>query len=222
MKKIILPIITTIALLVTTGCSPVTAKYRVTVDAITAPNITITPHIGFTVEPLGKNTDRNSLEYQKFESKLYDVLGSKGFVQPYGSSGIEQTIYFDYGIEKTQERTETYVEPDVTIGMSWGSPYGFYGRHYHPYNNFWYGGGYSTTYRKTYTYYNRYITLLAKDQFNKELWRVDVSSIGESKNLKKIVPMLLEAAEDYIGKNTEEPVKLILKEKKEEKVDYYK
>jgi hypothetical protein len=217
MRKIILPIITTIALLITTGCSPMTAKYRVTVDAITAPNVTVAPSTSYTIEALGKNTDKNSLEFQKLSNKLGEVLGSKGFVQPYAGHLAQQTIYFDYGIEKTETRTETYSEPDVTIGMSWGYPYGFYGRHYHPYNNFWYGGGYSTTYRKTYTYYNRYVTILAKDQLNKELWRVDVSSIGESKNLKKIVPMLLEAAEDYIGTNTEEPVKLVLKEKKDKK-----
>ena len=216
MKKIILPIITSIALFVTTGCSPITAKYKVTVDAITAPNSTITPTT-YTVKTLSKETDINSLKFQEQVAHLTMMLNAKGYTQVTEGYLSKQTIYFDYGIEKTQERTETYVEPDVTIGMSWGSPYGFYGRHYHPYNDFWYGGGYSTTYRKTYTYYNRYITLLAKDQSNKELWRVDVSSIGESKNLKKIVPMLLEAAEDYIGKNTEEPVKLVLKEKQDKK-----
>ncbi len=217
MKKIFLSLIIFAALFITTACSPITAKYRVTVDAITAPNITLKENTSYIIKALGKNTDENSLEFQKFSNALVDILGSKGFVQPYASHLAQQTIYFDYGIEKTQERTETYVEPDITIGMSWGFPYGYYGRHYHPYNNFWYGGGYSTTYRKTYTYYNRYVTLLAKDQSNKELWRVDVSSIGESKNLRKIVPMLLEAAADYIGKNTEEPVKLILKEKKDKK-----
>jgi len=217
MKKFILPIITTIALLVMTGCSPITAKYRVTVDAITAPNAKIVPTT-YTVKALSKDTDVNSLRFQEQVAHLKEILNHKGYSPAPQGFPAEQIIYFDYGIEKTSERTETYVEPDVTIGMSWGYPYGYYGRHYHPYyNDFWYGGAYSTTYRKTYTYYNRYITLLAKDQFNKELWRVDVSSIGESKNLRKIVPMLLEAAEDYIGKNTEEPVKLILKEKKDKK-----
>ena len=217
MRQFILPIITTIALLLTTGCSPITAKYKVTVDAITAPNTSITPTT-YTIKALSKETDTHSLRFQEQVAHLTKILNSKGYTQASDGSLASQTIYFDYGIEKTLEKTETYVEPDVTIGMSWGYPYGYYRRHYHPYyNNFWYGGGYSTTYRKTYSYYNRYITLLAKDPFNKELWRVDVSSIGESKNLRKIVPMLLEVAEDYIGKNTEEPVKLILKEKKDKK-----
>ena len=217
MRKSILLIISTIAMVIVTGCSPLTAKYRVTVDAITAPNLTLKEHTSYIVKPLGKDTDKNSLEYQRMTTKLVEILNSKGYVQPYASHLAQQTIYFDYGIEKTQERTETYIEPDITIGMSWGFPYGYYGRHYHPYNDFWYGGRYSTVYSRTYSYYNRYITLLAKDKSNKELWHVDVSSIGESKNLRKIVPLLLKAASDYIGKNTKEPVRLIMKEEKDKK-----
>jgi hypothetical protein len=216
MKRVVLPIITTITLLITTGCSPITAKYRVTVDAITAPNITIKPTT-YTIKTLSAKSDINSLRFQEQIAHLREILSDKGYTPTSNGYPAQQTIYFDYGIEKTETRTESYSEPDITIGMSWGYPYGFYGRHYHPYNNFWYGGGYSTTYRKTYNYYNRYITILAKDQLNRELWRVDASSVGESKNLRKIVPMLLEAAEDYIGKNTEEPIKLVLKEKKDKK-----
>ena len=216
MKKIFLPLIVLTALLVTTGCSPMTTKYRVTVDAITAPHTSVSPS-SYTIKALGKDTDSNGLRFQKHAETLTQLLNAKGYTKVANGYSADQTIFFDYGIEKVKEEVETYSEPDVTIGVSWGYPYGFYGRHYHPYNNFWYGGGYTTTYRKTYAYYNRYITLLAKDQANKELWRVDVSSIGESKNLRKIVPMLLEAAEDYIGKNTEEPVKLIMKENKEKK-----
>jgi len=214
MKKIFLPIMVLLTLFMATACSPITAKYRVTVDAITAPNTTLKPS-SYIIKALGKDTDENSLEFQRLSTKLIEVLESKGYAQPYASHLAQQTIYFDYGIEKVKEEIETYSEPDITFGMSWGFPYGYYGRHYHPYNNFWYGG--QTTYRKVYSYYNRYISLLSKDSLGKELWRVDVSSIGESKNLRKIVPMLLEASEEYIGTNTKEPIKMIVKEKSDKK-----
>ena len=77
--------------------------------------------------------------------------------------------------------------------------------------------GYST-YQKTYTLYNRYIEILAKNQTGKELWRVDVSSVGESKNLKTIVPILIEASEEYIGKDTAKPVNLVIKERGEKEI----
>ena len=212
MKKIFLPLTILTALFIATGCSPMTSKYRVTVDAITAPNTTVVPS-SYSIKALGENTDVNSLRFQQHAATLIQMLNTKGYTQVDTDHVAEQTIYFDYGIEKIKEEVQTYSEPNITFGMSWGFPYRYYGRHYHPYNNFWYGG--DTTYRKVYSYYNRYITLLAKDSLNKELWRVDASSIGESKNLRKIVPMLLEAAEDYIGKNTSEPIKITMREKKD-------
>ena len=215
MKKIFLPLMIFMTLFITTACSPMTAKYRVTVDAITAPNLSVAPTT-YTVKALGTNTDANSLTFQQQARHLTKMLNAKGYTMATYPSIAAQVIYFDYGIEKVKEASRIYSQPDVTFGISWGYPYGYYGRYHHPfYPDFWYGG--YTTYRQTTTYYNRYITLLAKEQTGKELWRVDVSSVGESKNLKKIVPMLLEAAEAYIGTNTDEPVKLIMKENLDKK-----
>jgi len=214
MKKIFLPIMVLLTLFMATACSPITAKYRVTVDAISAPNTTVNPS-NYVIKALGKDTDEKSLRFQEQSETLKELLNTKGYTPVTDAYAAQQIIYFDYGIEKVKEEIETYSEPDITFGMSWGFPYGYYGRHYHPYNNFWYGG--QTTYRKVYSYYNRYITLLSKDTLGKELWRVDVSSIGESKNLRKIVPILIKAAEPYIGKNTKEPIKMVVKEKIDKK-----
>ena len=206
MKTLFLSILTLFTLSFTTGCSPIVPKYRVNIDAITAPNLEVTPS-SFRIEVLGENTDRNSLLFQEQSTYLVKLLLSKGYIQPYSSSGVKEIIYFDYGIEKVLEEVRTDTEPEVTVGFS-------IGRHYHP---FWSDWGYYRTYRKKYSYYNRYITLLAKDQMGKELWRVDASSIGESKNLKRIVPILLEASIPYIGKNTKEPIKIVIKEKSDKK-----
>jgi len=44
MKKLLyLPFSTLLILLFTTGCSPMTTQYKVTVDAITAPNLSVAP-----------------------------------------------------------------------------------------------------------------------------------------------------------------------------------
>ena len=210
MNKIIFSTLTLVMVLFSTGCSPIGSKYRITVDAITAPNLEVTPS-SFMIEALGKNTDKNSLRFQEQSNHLIKLLLSKGYTQLNSSSEVKQVIYFDYGIEKLLDEVETYNEPEVTVGVSVGQPYGFYSHQYSP---FWGNWGYYRSYRKKYSYYNRYITLLAKTQTGKELWRVDVSSIGESKNLKKIVPILLEASSPYIGKNTKEPVNVIIKEKR--------
>ena len=208
MNRTIFYLLTLTTLLLTTGCSPMTSKYRVTIDAITAPNLTLISK-NYTIQPLSKDTNANSLEFQYHVQTLHSQLKKEGYKVVEGNiEPSEQIIHFDYGIEKLLEETQTYREPEVTFGISWGSPYGYRQR----YSDFGYGG--YTTYRKKYTYYNRYITLLAKDKAGKELWRVDVSSIGESSNLKKIVPLLIESAIPYIGKNPKEPIKIVIKEKK--------
>lgn len=220
MKHILFTLLTSSAILFTTGCS-VTPKYRVSVDAITASNVSVKANTSYLIEVVKKDTNKNSLAVQKFSKKLHEVLGNNGFVQPYASHLAQQTIYFDYGLEKVNEVTEVYTEPNISFSMGWGFPYERHYGHNHPFffNNFYngfYGGSYNT-YSKTRTYYNRYITLLAKDQSSKELWRVDVSSVGESKNLRKIIPLLIEASSPYIGKNTDEPVQLVIKEKSSKK-----
>jgi len=203
MRNMIYHAMTIVTLLLLTGCTPMVNKYRVSIDAITNPNIDIAPN-SYIIEPLGKSTDKNSLEFQRHSSQLMKILGKKGYVQPYSSALAKQIIYFDYGIDKIKEETRTYSQPNISFGFSHGY-----------YSTFWSDFMYSgyTTYQKTYTLYNRYIEILAKNQAGKELWRVDVSSVGESKDLKSIVPILLEASEAYIGKDTNKPVNLVIKER---------
>jgi len=203
----------------TTGCT-VTPKYHVTIDAITAPNITIQPST-YIIKPLDPNQKADDLKFQRYAAVLDQALQSKGYKKALNETP-QQEIYFNYGIDKVSEERETYIEPDVTMHVGFGFPfggyYGHYGPLYHPiyYGNSFYGGGY---YRRstTHTYYNRYVTVLAKDSSSKELWRVDVSSIGESTNLKKIVPLLIKSAQSYFGLNTNEPIELVVKDKAKKK-----
>ena len=215
MKHILLTFLT---LMVTTGCS-VSPKYHVTLDAITAQKSAIAPS-SYETKALDANKDSNSLIFQKYSSKLAEVLEKKGYTKTTNGEVAKQTIYFNYGMEKVGEETQTYSEPNISvnIGYGYGQYYNrpFYSPFYDPFYGRGFGTGYST-YRKTHTYYNRYVTLLAKDQMNKELWRVDVSSVGESKNLRKIIPLLIEASQPYLGTNTAEPIKLIVKEKAQKK-----
>jgi len=208
MRKIIYTTISILVIMiVATGCTPMVNKYRVSIDAINNPKQNIAPST-YQIKPLGTNTDANSLEFLRHSSQLIEILNRQGYSQPYTPESAEQTIYFDYGIEKVKEETRTYTEPNISFGFSHG--------YYHPFWSDFMYSGYST-YQKTYTLYNRYIEILAKNQAGKELWRVDVSSVGESKDLKNIVPILLEGATEYIGKNTAKPVNLVIKEKRKVK-----
>jgi len=202
-----------IALLLLNGCSPMVNKYHVEIETITAPNVTITPTI-YKIKALSKDTDTNSLAFQYHAHKLERLLQKEGYTHVNDSLKAKEILYFDYGIEKAFQTTKTYAQPNVGFGISIGNAYG------HRYSPFWSEVEYNhyTTYRRENIYYNRYITLLAKEPSSgKELWRVDVSSIGESKNLKSIVPILIESAIPYIGKNSEKPIKIVVKDKSSKK-----
>ena len=219
MKHLLATLLTTLTLILTTGCSAISSKYQVTVDAITAPNLIVTPST-YKLKALKKDVDSNGLRFQQYARTLAKVLHEKGYLKTMQGETAKQTIYFDYGIEKVKEEKHTYIEPAVSFHVGFGfphgafylAPFGYYDPFYDP---IYYGIPY---YHSTTTnYYNRYITILAKDQFSKELWRVDVSSVGESKNLRKIIPLLIEASKPYLGTTTKEPIELVVKEKKEEK-----
>ncbi|CAA6824128.1 MAG: Unknown protein [uncultured Sulfurovum sp.] len=213
MKRILLLILLSISMLIfTTGCS-ITPKYKVTIDAITANNVAFAPST-YDIKALDQNKNSSGLIFQENIGKLARVLQQKGYIRNHTGQTAKQTIYFDYGLEKVNEETQTYAEPNISFHMGYGHGYrygGYYSPFFYPYYGTGFGGAYST-YRKTYVYYNRYVTLLAKNELNQELWRVDVSSVGESKNLRKIIPILIEATEPYLGSNTPEPVQIIIRD----------
>ena len=213
MKKV-LSILLISVLFVLTGCSPKLSKYSVMLDAITAPNVVAHPS-SFSIKPLNKNIKAESLAFQQESSTLFSLLLAKGYTSVQQAGTEAQIIYLDYGIEKVKEEHQTYTEPSMSMSMGFGSPFyhSYYGGgFYRPmfYNSFGYNS--YRTYSKTYSYYNRYVTLLAKSAQGKELWRVDISSVGESQNMKKIIPLLIKATAPYLGTNTKEPVQLVIKE----------
>jgi len=213
MKKIFYNALLIFITFIFVGCTTIINKYRVTVDAITNSDKIIQPTT-YIIKPLGEDTDIDDLKFQRQSRRLAKILNKKGYREVNSKDLALQIIYFDYGIEKIKEETQIYTEPDISFGFSWGYPY-----RYPYYSPFWSDIGYSSyrTYRKTYKLFNRYIVIISKDQSGKELWRVDVSSVGESNNLEKIVPILIRASEPYIGKNIDKPINVVLEENPKKK-----
>ena len=212
MKKTILHLITLGLLLSLTACS-VTPKYNVTVDAIARPNLTETASVKrIQIKPLKQGVNSEGLIFQKHKRNLLELLQTQGYRAT--QTAPDEIIYLEYGIDVISQQRDTYIEPNIQLGLSFGYPSGLYGHRYHP---FWNDLNYYRSYERSYTLYNRHVTLLSKTPLGRELWRVDVSSMGESKNLKKIIPLLLESALPYIGKNTDEPIKIIVREKSSKK-----
>jgi hypothetical protein len=193
-----------ISILIFIGCSKIINKYRVRVDALAISN-RVAPST-FFIKPLDPKIDM--LKFRRHSRRLADILVKKGFIESKTEKFAEQLIYFGYGIKKVDERSVTYQEPDVSVGMSVGTPIYRHSR-FHS-RMFWNDVDYTRykTYTKIYRIYSRYIKVIAKDKNGTELWRVDANSIGESDNIEAIVPILLKAITNYIGKNLDKPIEV--------------
>ena len=198
-------------LLIMVGCSKIVDRYHIIVDAVSTLN-GIKP-ARYVIKALGESVKIDKLKFQRQSSRLIQILNRKGYSLVPDESMAEEIIYFDYGIEKIKEELRVYREPDASLGFSWGYPYGYY-------SHFWHHDMSYTRYRtysEIYHLFNRYIIILSKNRFGKELWRVDVSSIGESNNLAKIIPILLQASVPYIGRNIDRPNELNIDKKNNKK-----
>jgi uncharacterized protein YihD (DUF1040 family) len=196
-------------LLITTGCSLINPTYDVTIDAITNTKESTLP-TSYIIK--AKNNDLNSI------TLLHKVLKERGYIEAKNETVAQQIIYFDYGIKKDHEEKDVYVDPELSFS-GYGVVKPYEGIQYDPlrggigyYDNDFYKGTFRT-YTTTYIYYDRYLNLLAKDKSAKEIWRVDVSSIGESENVKKIIPLLIKATKPYLGKTTINPIEFVVKAK---------
>jgi hypothetical protein len=193
--------------LVFSGCALLSSKYQVTV------NSKVNQQIAMAKTYRIHSKDTLGVEV------LNRVLKAKGYQKVQESTNANIVITLNYGIKKDHEKKEVYVDPELSMmGYKHQEPYEgvrydpFYGGYTH-YDNDFYKGTFRS-YSTTYIYYDRFVTLVAKNKAATTLWSVDVSSIGESQDLKKIVPLLVKATEPYIGTNTKAPVKLEIQEGK--------
>jgi len=209
--------LTLFLVLLTTGCSLINPTYDITINAMTNSN-KIVPPSSYIIKPMNKELDLNGLMFQKQSKLLHEILGEKGYEKAKSELLASLVIYLDYGIKKDHEEKEVYVDPELSFsGYGLVKPYEGIG--YDPlhgglsyYDNDFYKGTFRT-YTTIYTYYDRYLTILAKDRLSKEVWRIDVSSIGESQDVKKIIPRLIEASKPFIGTKTEVPMVFEIKKK---------
>jgi len=215
-KTIFYPLLLLLILLSSLGCSSTTQgpHYSIEINAISKDGKYIPPS-HYMIKPLRSSINPEDLYFQQYRNHLATLLNDMGYKPVENASEAQQIIYFDYGIEKIKESKVTYHEPNLWLGMSWGFPHR---RHHHPrlyHDPFWRDIRYGSyrTYQENYQLFNRHITLLSKDPSNKELWRIDASSVGEEQNLRTIVPLLLNAVSPYIGSNYDTTIKLSIPQK---------
>lgn len=197
--------------------------FSVYVDAINDP----TTHGKFIYYLHQTTENQNSLQNREYERYVDRALEAQGFVRTYNLNQAEIMIFMGYGIGDPETVTYNY---DVPIfgqtGYSSSTTTGSINRYggstdfsATTRNNPQYGivGSQTRTYSQT--FYTRYFFLDAIDidksraaNSEHQIWKTSITSRGYSDDLRRVFPVMVAASKPYLGKNTQNKIKVTLGE----------
>lgn len=199
-------------LLLMSGCAN---RVTVHVNSITNDSIKSAGHRYLLTNNAGE-VEEKDLYFQEFSHYFQAVLKQQGYTRVSSKKDADVEIRFAYGLSDGRTGISTYAWPIYdTIGGdiititekttdSSGNPVTTTRTIRVPTRIERVGSSIET---RSYTLFNRTASLKARllDKEGKPgevLWIVSISSVGESNDLRAIMPYLAVAAEDFIGKNT--------------------
>lgn len=210
-----------------TGC--VGPRYFINVDGLAAPEkIAALDNQRYILIPGNGEVSPGDLQFQEYAGYVRRALAGKGFVEAGSVEEANIAILVTYGISSPQQNIGSYLIP------TWGqtgvaSAYSSGTITTNGTNSASYSG--TTTYAPTYgvtgyasnTYsyntYTRGLSLTAYDfqsflstGAEVELWRTIAVSTGSSGDLRRVMPMLVAAAQTYMAINTHGEEQLVLRE----------
>jgi hypothetical protein len=204
------------AALLLVGCA---SGYDMKVDAISRPTDKPAPSISYEIHSTDPENPEDSLRFKEAAKFVKTALSGKGMYEAPDPEKADLIINIDYGISPPKPKMETRSEPvyvtvpghttyqTVQVGTSKnGTPL---------YQTVAVPGQPETQYLGDREYrvlvvdYEKYLRLSAHENQPDveghpaaEIWTIDITSEGESKNLRKYIPALAAASIDYIGKDT--------------------
>jgi hypothetical protein len=196
------------------GCA---TTHEVKVDSLAKPKAE--DAISYEIRNKNPNIADDSLRYKEAAGFVKTALSGKGLYEAPPNTKPDIVVDLDYGIGPPQQRKETVSEPvyitvpgqirteRVQVGTdSQGRPiYQTVTVQDPPTTEF---AGFRE-YMVTVTVYEKYLKLSARENKEvvegrppNEVWTVDVISEGESRDIRKNLPILAAASIDYIGKDS--------------------
>lgn len=198
-----------------TGC---TTTHTLKVDSLAKPKAENS--ISYEIKNKNPLVADDSLRYKEAESLVKTALSGRGMFEAPPNTKADMIVDLDYGVGPPQIRRETVSEPvyitipgqirteRVQVGTdSQGRPiYQTITVQDPPTTEF---AGFRE-YIITVVVYEKYLKLSAREnkepvegQPPAEIWTLDITSEGESKDIRKHLPILVAASIDYIGKDTQ-------------------
>jgi len=217
--------IAALAALIFSGCA---RYYIINVDSINSRE-TITDKT-YILSAGNKDTSASDLQFQEYAHYLSKALSSLGYTLAASPKAAAVEIFLSYGVGEPESHVYSYAEP------VWGqisADISTYTTQYTASNvttyssttsiNPEYGVTGYTTRTGVYTAYKKFIIMDSydlktkqRDNKLKHLWKTTVSSTGEAKDLRKLFPLMIAAAKQYIAGNTGEELEIQFPEESEE------
>lgn len=216
------------------GCNN---SYQVKVDALSKPEAE--KAVAYRLQTSGSGIDPKSLRNQEAERFVRTALSGRGLYEAPKPELADVVVTLDYGVSEPKLVREMRTEPIyrtlpgrvftavVQVGVDKnGNPIFATQTYQEPPSTEYIG---DREYMVTVVKYEKYLRLSARE--NKpagdnappaELWTVDVSSEGESRDLRKHLPVLAAATIEFVGKDTRGQKSIRLKEEKEGAVAFVK
>lgn len=197
------------------GCA---SSYEVKVDSLAKPKAESA--ISYEIKNRNPLVADDSLRYKEAANMVKTALSGKGMYEAPPNTKPDIVVDLDYGVGPPQMRRETVSEPvyltipgqirteRVQVGTdSQGRPvYQTITVQDPPTTEF---AGFRE-YVVTVVVYEKYLKLSARENKEQaegrplqEVWTVDVTSEGESRDIRKNMPVLVAASIDYIGKDSQ-------------------
>lgn len=201
--------------LILAGC---TTTHTVKVDSLAKPKAE--ESISYEIKNRNPLVADDSLRFKEAASLVKTALSGKGLYEAPPNTKPDMVVDLDYGVGPPQMRRETVSEPvyitipgqirteRVQVGTdSQGRPiYQTITVQDPPTTEF---AGFRE-YQITVTVYEKYLKLSARENSEpqegrpqQEIWTVDVTSEGESRDIRRNLPVLVAASIDYIGADTQ-------------------
>lgn len=209
------PVLFSVLFLLTVGCA---STVDVTVNSIVDPQLM--PEAKRYVLTGDKSQD--DLFFREYSRYFDAVLQNAGYTKTDNRDEADLDIQFKFGISDGRTGVYTFASPiydfiggeTITITERTSDANGQKVTTIHiPARLERVGTSLET---RSYTIFNRTASLQARalrrrDEDNSLVWSIYVNSVGESNDLRRIMPYLAAAAEPFIGKNTGQLVGIVLK-----------
>ncbi len=180
------------------GCMTAPSRYDVEMNGLARSDPGAVDH-RYLLLPSDSSVSLNDLEFTEYARYVDHALGKAGYQKASEVDDATEAIFLYCGIGNPQEHTYTFWLPDSDQPESSSLT---------PPDNIRAYGTWGT--RTSQDHGNcRYISLSAvdlvkykEDQQVVELWRMEITSLGSSHDLRRVFPAMIAASEKHLGRNT--------------------